>query len=304
MVQNQQAIEKQLDGLRTTDYGLIRVHRFAQVTAAMTFLLLIAGGLVTSTDSGLSVPDWPLSYGTLFPPMVGGIRFEHTHRLIAGVVALMILVLGVWLWRRESRRWVRWLGYGAAAAVLTQAVLGGLTVLLVLPPPVSIAHACLGHVVFCLVLVVALVTAPAWSAQHGVEDSVVRRGCLAATLLLLTQLWLGAVIRHTGLALGWHIGGALLIAGVVGLVARRARRAPDGSAAVVRLSRGLAVAVGGQFLLGGLVLASGVQAAVATAHVALGALVLGTSCAMTVIAWKGRLPSAAGSLSAATSVPG
>ncbi len=295
MTQDRQAIDKQHHGLRTTDYGFLRIHRFALATAGMTFLLLIAGGLVTSTDSGLSVPDWPLSYGTLFPPMVGGIRFEHTHRLIAGVVALMIMAVGVWLWRRESRRWVRWVGYGATAAVLMQAVLGGLTVLLVLPPPLSIAHACLGQVVFCLVLIVALVTAPAWPAQQSVEDPVVRRGCLMATVLLLTQLWLGAVIRHTGLALGWHIGGAVLIAGVVGLLSRRVRRTPEVPAALIRLSRLLVMAVGGQLLLGGLVLASGLQAAVATAHVALGALLLGTSCVMTVIAWKGSVRTAAAS---------
>src|SRR3990167_2457625 len=126
------------------------LRRYAQFTAIATFVLLIAGGLVTSTDSGLAVPDWPLSYGMWFPPMVGGIFYEHGHRMIAGVVGLMILGLAAWLWMRETRRWVRVLGYSAAGAVVLQALLGGLTVLLLLPPSVSIAHACLGQGVFVL----------------------------------------------------------------------------------------------------------------------------------------------------------
>ena len=96
------------------------MHIFAVVTAVATFFLLIAGGLVTSTDSGLAVPDWPLSYGTWFPPMVGGIRYEHGHRMIAAAVGLMIVGLAVWLRRVEPRRWVRRLGYVAVGAVILQ----------------------------------------------------------------------------------------------------------------------------------------------------------------------------------------
>ena len=138
------------------------LHRYATLTAAATFLLLAAGSLVTSTDSGLAVPDWPLSYGTWMPPMVGGIRFEHGHRMVAGVVGLMIAALAVWIARREPRRWVRRLGASALACVIAQALLGGLTVLLLLPPSVSIAHACLGQAVFCLVVSLAWGTAPGW----------------------------------------------------------------------------------------------------------------------------------------------
>ncbi len=86
------------------------VHRFAVFTACCTFLLLIAGALVTSNDAGLSVPDWPLSYGSLLPPMVGGIFYEHGHRMIAAFVGMLSIVLAVWLWRVETRAWVRWLG--------------------------------------------------------------------------------------------------------------------------------------------------------------------------------------------------
>src|ERR1700680_530742 len=93
------------------------VHRFALFTACCTFLLLIAGALVTSNDAGLSVPDWPLSYGSLTPPMVGGIFYEHGHRMMAAFVGLLSIALAIWLWRAEPRRpfqsqsqsWLRWL---------------------------------------------------------------------------------------------------------------------------------------------------------------------------------------------------
>src|SRR2546425_12607333 len=89
------------------------LHRFALFTAGCTLLLLVAGALVTSNDAGLSVPDWPLSYGSLTPPMVGGVRYEHSHRLIASVVGLLTLGLAIWLWLRGPRPWVRRLGLGA-----------------------------------------------------------------------------------------------------------------------------------------------------------------------------------------------
>src|SRR5262252_3022053 len=107
----------------------IALHRFALFTACCTAFLIFVGGLVTSTESGLSVPDWPTTYGWnmfTFPlsKMVGGIRFEHTHRLVASTVGLMTIVLAVWLQRREDRRWVRRLGWIALAAVVLQGILG------------------------------------------------------------------------------------------------------------------------------------------------------------------------------------
>src|SRR3990170_5700069 len=101
-------------------------HRFVQVTAACTFLLLIAGGLVTSNDAGLAVPDWPLSYGTWLPPMVGNIVYEHGHRMVAAFVGLLTVTVAVWLWLREPRRWVRRLGLAALAALIAQGLLGGI----------------------------------------------------------------------------------------------------------------------------------------------------------------------------------
>ena len=102
----------------------VGLHRFAVFTAASTFCLIIAGALVTSRDAGLSVPDWPLSYGQWMPPMVGGIFYEHGHRMIASFVGLLTVILAVWLWVAESRRWVRNVGFAALAAVIAQGLLG------------------------------------------------------------------------------------------------------------------------------------------------------------------------------------
>jgi len=145
-------------------------HRYAKLVAACTVLLIAAGASVTSTDSGLSVPDWPTTYGWnmfTFPlsKMVGGIRFEHTHRLIASTVGFMTIFLAIWTWRVESRRWVRWLGVACLGAVVLQGVLGGITVLFFLPPAVSIGHAGLAQIFFCLTLTLALVTSPGWKSR-------------------------------------------------------------------------------------------------------------------------------------------
>src|SRR5688572_15926415 len=116
-------------------------HRFGVLTAAATVALVFIGGLVTSTGSGLAVPDWPLSYGQLMPPMVGGVFYEHGHRMAATAVGLLTLVLAIWTARVESRPGVRRLAWGALAAVIAQGVLGGLTVIYLLPTPISVTHA-------------------------------------------------------------------------------------------------------------------------------------------------------------------
>lgn len=265
------------------------LHRYAVGTAGATFLLLIAGGLVTSTDSGLAVPDWPLSYGMWFPPMVGGIFYEHGHRMIAGVVGLMILGLAVWLGISEPRRWVRRLGYVALGAVILQALLGGLTVLMLLPPAVSIAHACLGPAVFCLIVCVAWVTAPGWSgsgAPARMTDSgrpSLRALSLAAAMLAAAQLVLGAVIRHTGSWVPPHVVGAVvLLAVVVWLGIRLKRDQLSRSACRFHLLR-LHALLGSQLLLGLLVLAHRGAVWLRTAHMAVGSLVLAQAV---VLAWE------------------
>src|SRR5204863_370362 len=132
--------------------------------AVVTFLLLLAGGLVTSNRAGLSVPDWPTSFGSLYriPPMVGGVRYEHSHRMIAGLVGLVTVVVAVWIQRSEGRPWMRWLGWSALAGVIVQILLGGLTVKMLLPWYVSSAHAMVAQSFFCLIVLMALFTGRQW----------------------------------------------------------------------------------------------------------------------------------------------
>ena len=113
-------------------------HRFLVFTACATFLLIVAGALVTSNDAGLSVPDWPTSFGSLYklPPMVGGVRFEHSHRMVAEFIGLLTIIVAIWTWRADRRSWVRKLGIAAIVAVIAQGILGGITVLFYLPPAV------------------------------------------------------------------------------------------------------------------------------------------------------------------------
>src|SRR5207245_6456480 len=145
------------------------IHRLAVATAASTFVLLFVGGLVTSTGSALAVPDWPLSFGQVFPPMVGGVLFEHGHRLVAACVGLLTVTLMVLLSQWEPRAWVRWLARGAVLAVLLQGTLGGVTVLFRLPLAVSVTHACLAQAFLCLVMALAVCTAPGW--QEGLRPA-------------------------------------------------------------------------------------------------------------------------------------
>jgi cytochrome c oxidase assembly protein subunit 15 len=181
-----------------------------RTVAISVFLLLVAGALVTSTGSGLAVPDWPLSYGKLMPPMVGGILYEHGHRLIAATVATMvglqILVLG---FGRTDRTTFR-LGLAAFGAILGQAVLGGMTVLFLLPPAVSSAHAGLAQIVFALTATIALRTSRFWNrfteeAPRAAIDSSsltkAARLALWAAGASYVQILLGAIVRHTGAGL-------------------------------------------------------------------------------------------------------
>jgi heme a synthase len=172
------------------------LHTYAVITAGATFVLLLFGALVTSNDAGLSVPDWPLSYGTINPPMVGGIVYEHSHRVVATFIGILTIGLAVWLARRETRRWVRRLGYIALALVIVQGLFGGATVLLGLPPAVSVIHATLAQTFFCLTVVIAVVTSRHWTDERAPLRSYVLP--LATTAVLFMQLILGAILRHAG----------------------------------------------------------------------------------------------------------
>src|SRR4249919_6461 len=179
------------------------LHKFSRYVAASTVLLIAAGGMVTSTDSGLSVPDWPTTYGWnmfTFPlsKWVGGIRYEHSHRLLASTVGFLTIILAAWTWWVEPRPWVPKLGVAALGAVILQGLLGGLTVLFLLPPAISIGHAGLAQIFFCLTLALALVSSPGWkNAAAPVDDAMLRRVASTTTFLIFTQILIGATMRHT-----------------------------------------------------------------------------------------------------------
>src|SRR4051794_2012698 len=174
----------------------IPLHRFAVLLAISTLFLVIAGASVTSNQAGLSVPDWPLSYGQVMPEMKGGVFYEHGHRMIASAVGFFTVILAIWLWRTEQRAWVRRLGYAALGTVILQGLLGGLTVLFMLPKAVSISHACLAQLFFSTTVAIALFTSPGWrSGPQFVEDGgwpSMRSLALSASVLTLAQVGLGA----------------------------------------------------------------------------------------------------------------
>ena len=178
------------------------LHRYATFVAFCTFLLIIAGALVTGNDAGLSVPDWPTSFGTFrMPRMVGGVKFEHGHRMIAGFVGILTILLALWVWRQDTRRWLRWVGFAAVMAVLSQAILGGITVLWYLPVAISTAHATLGQIFFCLAASIAFFTRPDWrwdeTKQEDASWPSLHLLTTVTTGAILVQLILGAVYRHS-----------------------------------------------------------------------------------------------------------
>lgn len=283
------------------------LHRYATFLVGATFLLIIAGALVTSNDAGLSVPDWPTSFGSFrMPRMAGGVLYEHGHRMIAGTVALLTLVLALWLWRSEPRAWVRKLGGIAVLAILAQAVLGGLTVLFFLPAAISVSHATLAQLFFCLTISLALFTRADWCGPERPwddaksEDSslpALRRLAWATTFLILLQLILGAAFRHNGFGIIPHLLGAVLVTiGVLWVAARvlaLSPRQPRLTRAVLWLGGLLLVqvllGVGSYFMK--LAARDAPQplppvVIVTTAHVAAGALVLAASLIVTLEVYR------------------
>jgi Uncharacterized protein required for cytochrome oxidase assembly len=181
-------------------------NRFAWFTCIATLFLICSGGMVTSKGVGLAVPDWPTTFGYnmfLFPvsKWIGGIFFEHTHRLIASIVGFMTIILAVWLRLSEDRQWVRSLGYFALAAVILQGVLGGLRVTM-LKDEIGIFHACLAQAFLGLLVVIALATMEFWqtiSNNKGVDLAKlapIKSIAVFTTVLIYIQLALGATMRH------------------------------------------------------------------------------------------------------------
>ena len=282
-----------------------RLHAYAVFVACITLVLIVAGALVTSNDAGLSVPDWPTSFGSIYkiPNMVGGIRFEHTHRMIAEFVGLNTIVLALWTWFAERRRWLRFLAVAALGTVILQGVLGGLTVLYFLPPAISSAHAAVAQTFFCIAVCIALFTGRNWIEEvPRVEPETRRPSLFTLTLLsvfvLYVQLILGAMFRHKGLSWWPHVAHAAIVAIVLTWTAVRAlsqysRIADVKKSAIMMLSLVIT-----QLCLGFVAFLTRVEwgkdaaqpelpMVISTVtHVAVGALLLATAVILAIQVWR------------------
>jgi cytochrome c oxidase assembly protein subunit 15 len=233
------------------------VHRLAVFTVCWTVLLFVAGALVTSNDAALSVPDWPKSHGSFFPPLEtlrGGALIEFSHRMIAGTLGVLMLILAILLWKKEERGWLRWFGVIAVAGVAVQAVLGGQVVLRLLHYWLPVIHACFAQIVFAAVLGIAVLTSRWWVTERAqLEDKGspsihVLAGLMA--LVIYLQVILGAGFRHKEILIWPHVAGAFVVLAVVTwtAVALRKRFAESGELSKARVM--LHAIVGTQLLLG------------------------------------------------------
>jgi cytochrome c oxidase assembly protein subunit 15 len=233
------------------------VHRFAVFTVCWTVLLFVAGALVTSKDAALSVTDWPTSHGTLVPPLSslqGGDLFEFSHRAVAGGLGILVLILAVWLWVKESRVWLRWLGLVAVLGVAVQAILGGQVVIRLLHYWLPVIHACFAQIVFGAVLGIAVFTSKWWvSEQPQMEDSgtpSIHSLTILNAAVIYLQVILGAGFRHKDIPIWPHMAGALLVLGMVIWTAVALRKRFAQSQELSRARILLHAIFGTQFLLG------------------------------------------------------
>ena len=275
--------------------------------------------MVTSTGSGLAVPDWPNTYGWFmfsFPlsKMVGGIFYEHGHRLIASTVGFLTVIQAIWLHKREPKHFVRTLGWISLAAVLVQGLLGGLTVRFLLPPAISIAHAALAEVFFCLNVAIAFFTSRFFVNVRRLEKADAPAG--GATLLLVlvfAQILLGAVMRHLGAGLAipdfplsfgrvlpaitsteiavnfaHRAGGFIVAAAAIAMAVRLLRF--DRNHPLRFLGSLLLIVVAAQILLGAYTVWSGKQPHITSLHVMNGAFTLATTLVLCLtartLAWR------------------
>jgi len=291
---------------------------FSKVAVAATFLLVVAGGLVTSNEAGLAVVDWPNTFGFnmfLYPlgRMTGGVFYEHAHRLFGALVGLTMVALAVRLWRLDERTWVRRLALTAVGVVIIQGILGGLRVTggftlstteSDMAPSIALAvlHGVLGQVFLGLVVALAAVTSRRWESAPAPEPRAtvpadrVLQIWLVHTLVL--QLVLGAVQRHLAWGLIIHITLAAVVAMLAVVVGARAWGLYHGVWPVQRLGQLVLGVVSVQVTLGIAALAltqgraivgspSTIEVTVATAHQATGAALL--ALAVALFLWTRRL---------------
>lgn len=294
--------------MTTTQATPVALRRFTKFTASSTLFLIFAGAMVTSTDSGLGVPDWPLAFGRVFPPMVGPIFYEHGHRLIATSVGLLTTIQAIWLQVREPKRFLRILGWFALAMVLAQGLLGGLTVLFLLPPQISIAHASMAELFFATNVSIAFFASASYSAA-ATRERVSRANVIAMKLVavaVFAQIFIGAVMRHlkaglaipdfplslgriipdfsspgVGVAFAHRAWGTSLVLILAILAPRILRSADAGFSRLYLLMLGLGTL---QIVLGGLTIWSEKQPILTSVHVATGASIFATSILLALTA--------------------
>ena len=238
----------------TTKYNPA-VHRFAVFVLCWTVLLLVAGALVTSNEAALSVPDWPTSYGSFTPPMVGGIVYEHSHRLIAGALGILLIIEAAVVWRKESRRWLRWFALAAVGGVVAQAILGGQVVIQLLHYWLPVFHACFAQIMFGAILCLAVFTSKWWMEERpALEDQgglSIHTIVIVNAVVTFLQVFLGAGFRHQDMPIWPHMVGALVVLGVMIWTAAMLRRRFDASRELTFGRTLLHSMVGTQILLGG-----------------------------------------------------
>jgi cytochrome c oxidase assembly protein subunit 15 len=230
------------------------VHRFAVFTVCWTVLLLIAGALVTSNDAALSVPDWPKSFGTWTPPMVGGVLYEHSHRVIAGVLGVWTLILAILIWIKEERRWLRWFAVIAVGGIVVQAILGGQVVIQLLHYWLPVLHACFAQIMFGAILSIAVFTSRWWVTDRPqLEDrgspSIHALAVLNAVVIFL-QVFLGAGFRHSEIPIWPHAAGSLVVLATIIWTAVVLRKRFGHSRELTKMRILLHAFFGVQFLLG------------------------------------------------------
>jgi len=274
-------------------------------TACVAFIVITAGALVTSNDAGLSVPDWPTSFGYLVkvPHFVGGVRYGWSHRMVAGTLVSLTLAIAVWTLLVERRRWLRWLAVGAFCTVIAQATLGGLTVLLLQPPWISTAHATMAQTFFCIAVAIALFTGRRWIEEPSRVDFDSRRPSLftltlLSIFLLYVQLILGGMFRHHGMSWWPHVVHAVLVAFVLSWTAIRAISVYSDIDAVRRPAILMLSLLITQLCLGFTAFLTRVawgrnaaqpelpMVAATVAHVAVGALLLATTVVLSIQVWR------------------
>jgi cytochrome c oxidase assembly protein subunit 15 len=302
-----------------TETTPVWLRRFTKLVAASTLFLIFAGAMVTSTGSGLAVPDWPTTYGQNmftfpFSKWVGGIFYEHGHRLIASTVGFLTIIQAVWLQRREPKRHVRILGWASLGAVIVQGLLGGLTVIFLLPTAISVAHAGLAEIFFCINVSIAFFTSRFFHGLRALPrgDAPVA-GTTALVGITYGQILIGAVMRHlgaglaipdfplafgrlvpelatTGIAVNYaHRLGALAVTIAIVAVSVRLLRF-DRNHPLRVLAYLLLLVIPAQILLGGYTIWSGKAPFVTSIHVMVGASTLALTVVLMLsartLAWR------------------